>query len=244
MTIGTVTLAWHIVDPFTLRAGIGSVRVRVPLPLRATTDHLLIGSDLPSDWIPLDVTGSGSVVILDPHDPGVSPQGWSPQVEISSDVLTEKFVVVIPPGSANTTIHLDTKAPAEPVPPVVDYALVSSLNDYVPKIGARITGPIRWDGPPTDDDDLATKAYVDSVAGGGASTPDATTLIKGKLRLAGDLGGTADGPTVPGLAAKYVKPGPGIPGADLTAAVQTSLGRADTAVQPGALATVATTGIR
>lgn len=31
-------------------------------------------------------------------------------------------------------------------------------------------------------------------------TPDATAAAKGKIRLAGDLGGTADAPTVPGLA--------------------------------------------
>lgn len=155
---------------------------------------------------------------------------------------------------------------------------------------------------------------VDQSGGGGGSTPDATSLVKGKLRLTGDLGGTADAPTVPGLAgkqptgdyatntaltnglatkqpagsyatttqltnglatkqdsgdyatntaltsglagkqntgdyalnsavsAKYTKPGPGIPSSDLTAAAQTSLGKADTAVQPGALATVATSG--
>ena len=35
-----------------------------------------------------------------------------------------------------------------------------------------------------------------------AVTPDATTLLKGKLQLAGDLGGTASLPTVPGLASK------------------------------------------
>lgn len=39
----------------------------------------------------------------------------------------------------------------------------------------------------------------DAVAGG---VPDATTSSKGKLKLAGDLGGTADLPTVPGLADK------------------------------------------
>jgi hypothetical protein len=32
--------------------------------------------------------------------------------------------------------------------------------------------------------------------------PDATTLVKGKIKLAGDLSGTADVPTVPGLAGK------------------------------------------
>lgn len=34
------------------------------------------------------------------------------------------------------------------------------------------------------------------------STPDATTATKGVVQLAGDLGGTADAPTVPGLAGK------------------------------------------
>ena len=37
---------------------------------------------------------------------------------------------------------------------------------------------------------------------GGGSTPDATTTVKGKLKLAGDLAGTADLPTVPELANK------------------------------------------
>jgi hypothetical protein len=47
----------------------------------------------------------------------------------------------------------------------------------------------------------AVKTYVDSAITAGA-TPDATTLIKGKVKLAGDLGGTADLPTVPALANK------------------------------------------
>jgi hypothetical protein len=43
---------------------------------------------------------------------------------------------------------------------------------------------------------------MDQSGGEGGSTPDATALIKGKLRLTGDFGGTADSPTVPGLADK------------------------------------------
>lgn len=77
---------------------------------------------------------------------------------------------------------------------------------------------------------------------GGVSVPDATTTTKGLIRLAGDLGGTAAAPIVLGLAAKYIKPGGGIPSSDLAAAVQALLTLAGTAVQPGALATVATTG--
>ncbi|NCX93647.1 MAG: hypothetical protein EBX40_03110 [Gammaproteobacteria bacterium] len=47
----------------------------------------------------------------------------------------------------------------------------------------------------------AVKTYVDSAITAGA-TPDATSLVKGKVKLAGDLGGTADLPTVPALANK------------------------------------------
>ena len=47
----------------------------------------------------------------------------------------------------------------------------------------------------------AVKVYVDSAISAGA-TPDATTSVKGKVKLAGDLSGTADLPTVPALANK------------------------------------------
>lgn len=50
--------------------------------------------------------------------------------------------------------------------------------------------------------------------------------------LTSGLAGKADTATV---TAKYTKPGSGIPSTDLTTAVQTSLGKADTAVQPAAL---------
>ncbi|HTK39495.1 MAG TPA: hypothetical protein VL362_01380 [Patescibacteria group bacterium] len=58
---------------------------------------------------------------------------------------------------------------------------------------------------------------------GGAALQDATSSTKGILRLTGDLSGTADTPTVPGLASKYVKPAGGIPETDLDSAVQTKL---------------------
>ena len=50
----------------------------------------------------------------------------------------------------------------------------------------------------------AVKAYVDAQVAG-ATIPDATTTVKGKIKLAGDLGGTADLPTVPELANKEPK---------------------------------------
>ncbi|HKX73519.1 MAG TPA: hypothetical protein VJM32_05870 [Candidatus Saccharimonadales bacterium] len=53
---------------------------------------------------------------------------------------------------------------------------------------------------PTNNTHAANKAYVDSVASSGA--PDATASTKGLVQLAGDLGGTATSPTVPGLTTK------------------------------------------
>lgn len=51
-------------------------------------------------------------------------------------------------------------------------------------------------------DDTAHQDIRDLISGGGGSTPDATSSVKGKVQLAGDLGGTAGAPTVPGLAGK------------------------------------------
>ncbi len=50
--------------------------------------------------------------------------------------------------------------------------------------------------------DAGVGKWKNAVISGGGSTPDATTSTKGKLQLAGDLGGTADAPTVPGLSGK------------------------------------------
>ena len=84
---------------------------------------------------------------------------------------------------------------------------------------AAITGLV--DGLASKQDVIPADAYVDTTTaqtvGGlkdfttpptvkgspiGGQTADATPLVKGKLQLAGDLGGTAELPTVPGLAAR------------------------------------------
>lgn len=53
---------------------------------------------------------------------------------------------------------------------------------------------------PSTGGQAASKTYVDAAISAGA--PDATTTNKGIVQLAGDLGGTASLPTVPGLASK------------------------------------------
>lgn len=76
---------------------------------------------------------------------------------------------------------------------------------------------------PTSAGQAATKGYVDSTAASGG-TPDADATTAGKLRLTGDLGGTAASPTVPGLAAKAPLASPALTGTPTvpTAAVDTA----------------------
>lgn len=74
-----------------------------------------------------------------------------------------------------------------------------TLGSKAPLSSPNFTGSVTVPTP-ANSTDAATKAYVDSVASSG--TPDADGSTKGKLKLAGDLGGTADLPAVPGLANK------------------------------------------
>lgn len=56
-----------------------------------------------------------------------------------------------------------------------------------------------------DSADRAEAAAASAAEVVSSGVPDATTALKGKLKLAGDLAGTADAPTVPGLANKADK---------------------------------------
>lgn len=81
----------------------------------------------------------------------------------------------------------------------------------------------------------AVSALLSAVVAGAPGTLDTLDELAAAL---GDDPNFAT--TLTGLiGAKYTKPGAGIPKADLVAAVQTSLGKADTATQPADLAVVA-----
>jgi hypothetical protein len=94
---------------------------------------------------------------------------------------------------------------------------------------------------PTGSTDAVNKAYVDGLITSSA-TPDATTSIKGKIKLAGDLGGTADAPTVPDLALKAPLESPSLTGTPLapTAAAGTNTQQIATT----AFVTAATSGMQ
>lgn len=94
----------------------------------------------------------------------------------------------------------NTSDASKPVSTAQQSALDLKANLVSPSFTGAVTVP-----DPTNTTDAATKAYVDNAASSAvtaATTPDATTTVKGKIQLTGDLSGTAASPTVPGLAGK------------------------------------------
>ncbi len=86
-------------------------------------------------------------------------------------------------------------------------SLVADLALKAPLASPNLTGipTVPTAAPLTNSTQVASTAYVDAAAAAVVTpTPvsDATTLLKGIVKLAGDLGGTADLPTVPDLAIK------------------------------------------
>lgn len=80
--------------------------------------------------------------------------------------------------------------------------LSSTISDFVEAVQDRLGADlVAGTGVTLVYDDAGTGRVTITASGGGAAT-DATTAAKGIVQLAGDLGGTAAAPTVPGLASK------------------------------------------
>lgn len=92
---------------------------------------------------------------------------------------------------------------------------------------------------PSGSTDAVNKAYVDGLVTSSA-TPDATASDKGKLKLTNELGGTADAPTVPGLAFKAPLESPSLTGTPL--APTAAAGTNTTQIATTAFVTTATAG--
>jgi hypothetical protein len=76
---------------------------------------------------------------------------------------------------------------------LVDNVVLSTM--FLPITGGSLTGSVTQPFPPTNPDDLANKTYVDTQVNL-IATPDASSTIKGKLQLTGDLTGTASNPRI------------------------------------------------
>lgn len=150
----------------------------------------------PNETVKL-VAGESTVRLPPTNDPTISPQGWTYTVTVDTDVWRETFQIEIPYDVVTTELApLELADLAEATTPdtVATYALLGhthtldSLSDV--NVAASTNGQFlsKVDGTWT------------GVSSAGA--PDATALSKGIVQLAGDLGGTAAAPTVPGLAGK------------------------------------------
>ncbi|CCV02202.1 hypothetical protein IIV30_007L [Invertebrate iridescent virus 30] len=81
----------------------------------------------------------------------------------------------------------------------------SSLSStFLPLSGGTMSGAISQPLTPAVGSDVANKAYVDAQITS-VTVPDATTSVKGKVQLAGDLSGTASAPVVSPLAITNAK---------------------------------------
>jgi hypothetical protein len=127
----------------------------------------------------LNASGSISVTLMATDDSHLSPSGWAYQVteNLVGQAVNRTYLIQLP--AAQTPVDLSTVAPLANPPAQVAYILASARG--------AANGVASLDGT----------THVPA-----AQLPDATTLAKGVVQLAGDLAGTAAAPTVPGLAGK------------------------------------------
>ena len=106
-------------------------------------------------------------------------------------------------AGAKTNLGLNNVDNTSDINKPISTATQTALNDKAPLASPSLTGtPLSPTAPPgTNTNQIATTAFV-TTAIATTTIPDATTTAKGKIKLTGDLGGTAEAPTVPGLANK------------------------------------------
>jgi hypothetical protein len=120
---------------------------------------------------------------------------------ISSSLYLNKGLVLKPQSSA----------PTEPVNGDIYYdstdgkVKIYKINQWVELAGSSSSSGSVFTAQGAlvfPDGSEQTTAYTGQASGGGSSASPATASALGLIQLAGDLGGTASAPTVPGLAAK------------------------------------------
>lgn len=136
----------------------------------------------------LNTNGSFSLVLPANNDTGWSPTGWSYEVTLHLSAGTDTRGISLDKGAAGGTVDI-TDFPS-------GQALTTQPGFFIPLAEKGAANGVA----PLDVTSQIPADYLGNAAAG--SVPDATPSVKGKLQLAGDLGGTASSPTVPGLAAK------------------------------------------
>lgn len=195
-----------------------SVRRLYPTPITIFLDE--VTGQVGDDGILRDLSGEVGVVLVSPFATGIEEKGtwnWEAAFQLNQREKVA-FPIDFQPGE---TVDLTRATPVITTPGIVitkgdkgdkgDAATVA--------VGAVTTGA---PGSVADVDNVGTPAAAvfdftipkgDKGDPGAPGAPDATPTVKGSIRLAGDISGTADSPTVPGLASKMPTPFPD-PGAD------------------------------
>ncbi|PYF71474.1 beta strand repeat-containing protein [Pedobacter nutrimenti] len=110
------------------------------------------------------------------------------------------------PAQVKTDLGLDKVSNTADADKPVSTATQAALDGKEDKANKSTDGTFSTNSDTKYPTEQATKTYVDKKVNdaviGAGGVPDATTIQLGKVQLAGDLGGIASAPTVPGLATK------------------------------------------
>lgn len=189
MPIGKVTIAWKLttdVDGLVPATG----KVRWHLPRAVLTDQALTGL-APTPWVNL-VAGAGTVTIPDPWDSTISPQGWSPEIEIESTAINARYSVYVPPGNAGQTLDLHKLTTiADPVPGNT-FALINHTHANG---GTGPAGPAGPQGPAGAAGAAGAQGLAGPAGPAGADGADGADGAPGAQGPAGAAG--AQGPAGP-----------------------------------------------
>jgi hypothetical protein len=124
----------------------------------------------------------------------------SSSLAAKADTSSVNSALALKANASDVSSSLAAKADTSSVNPALALKapLASPTFTGTPSLPTGTTGVTQAAGD--NSTKLATTFYVDRSIAAGA--PDATNTTLGKIRLSGDLAGTADDPTVPGLSLK------------------------------------------
>lgn len=205
----------------------GTVEFALPAPLRDGNDEVILGTALIVGSIVDGVLLSMQVPANDTV--GVSPAGWAYTVTVRTDQLFFTFSAVVPSSPATTTLDQLVQVASPPPVPAVYVPLQALGNTVATLVGGKVPASQLPSG--SGGTAVASVTAADGTITIGGTPTDPTVRVASSVTASITSAANAAAAAQTTASAAYVKPGSGIPKADLASAVQTSLGKADTALQ-------------